>query len=266
MLVVEGVLWSAGGDGAVVCWQGEKGKLFAQLPEPIFCLFADLEGRIWAGTQGGNLYILEKGKKPQLIKMCDRSIFFIESWGNAVVALGLGDGTLCFLNSQGQVLDKIGLGQKSLRCCDGSMGLVGGSDGMVWRLGVEGEVKQVMRANQPSVFCLRAWGQGFVSGGRDALLYGFDDKGEQRVAVKAHQFTIHGLASNNQGGGLLASGSMDKTVKIWGGEDLELLKVLDRGKFASGHTHSVNAVQWVSQRLLASAGDDKVIRLWEIGN
>jgi WD40 repeat protein len=56
-----------------------------------------------------------------------------------------------------------------------------------------------------------------------------------------------------------------------------LLKVVDRLKFPNfGHTHSVNALAWlgevdgldasaVGRRLLASAGDDKTIRIWAVG-
>jgi WD40 repeat protein len=65
---------------------------------------------------------------------------------------------------------------------------------------------------------------------------------------------------------------MDKMVKVWDGRDAKLLKVLDRQKFpGTGHSHSVNALcrlpaleQRGKRRLLASAGDDKIIRLWEI--
>lgn len=32
------------------------GVLFAQLPEPVFCLMEGLEGVIWAGTQGGLVF------------------------------------------------------------------------------------------------------------------------------------------------------------------------------------------------------------------
>jgi WD40 repeat protein len=57
---------------------------------------------------------------------------------------------------------------------------------------------------------------------------------------------------------------MDKTVKIWDINTGALLKVIDREKYPSrGHSHSVNALCWVGS-LLASAGDDKIIRIWEV--
>ena len=103
------------------------------------------------------------------------------------------------------------------------------------------------------------------------------EDGQLRQEVKAHLFTIHALAGSELG--WLASGSMDKTVKIWDRNTGELLKVIDREKYPSrGHSHSVNALCWLAlaksgpnanletglRRLLASAGDDKIIRVWEV--
>jgi len=88
------------------------------------------------------------------------------------------------------------------------------------------------------------------------------EDGGLKQEVKAHLFTIHALAVSELG--WLASGSMDKTVKVWDRNNGALLKVIDREKYPSrGHSHSVNALCWVG-RLLASAGDDKIIRIWEV--
>ena len=165
-----------------------------------------------------------------------------------------------------------------LRCCLGERGLIGGSDGLIWRLDSRGDILKRWEANSPSVFCLAEDSQGdIVSGGRDALLMWMGEDGELRQEVKAHLFTIHALAGSDLG--WLASGSMDKTVKIWDRNTGELLKVIDREKYPSrGHSHSVNALCWLApaqsgpnanletglRRLLASAGDDKIIRVWEV--
>jgi WD40 repeat protein len=83
-------------------------------------------------------------------------------------------------------------------------------------------------------------------------------------------YTIHALVG--YGDGVMVSGSMDKMVKVWDGRSAELLKVLDQQKFpGTGHSHAVNALCQLplpkdsgSRRLLASAGDDKSIRIWEL--
>lgn len=270
------VIVSAGGDGAVVKWDLDEtgpvrmnpepsvaGVLFAQLPEPVFCLMEGLEGVIWAGTQGGLVFKLVSGEAPRMIKLGTSSVFFISRWMDGKIAVGLGSGELVFLDDELQLLDRVSLGKKSLRCCLGDRGLIGGSDGLIWRLDAQGNILAGWEANSPSVFCLAEDSQGdIVSGGRDALLMWMGEDGGLKQEVKAHLFTIHALAGSELG--WLASGSMDKTVKIWDRNTGELLKVIDREKYPSrGHSHSVNALCWVG-RLLASAGDDKIIRIWEV--
>lgn len=283
---------SAGGDGAVVKWDldsanlpGEivadsglldtngqarmnpepsvEGVLFAQLPEPVFCLMEGFDGVIWAGTQGGLVFKLVAGASASMLKLGTSSVFFISRWIDGKIAVGLGSGELVFLNDQMHLLDRKSLGKKSLRCCMGERGLIGGSDGLIWRLDARADILKRWEANNPSVFCLAEDSQGdIVSGGRDALLMWMGEDGELKQEVKAHLFTIHALAGSELG--WLASGSMDKTVKIWDRNSGALLKVIDREKYPSrGHSHSVNALCWVG-RLLASAGDDKTIRVWEV--
>jgi WD40 repeat protein len=239
------------------------GVLFAQLPEPVFCLMEGLDGVIWAGTQGGLVFKLVSGEAPRMIKLGTSSVFFISRWMDGRIAVGLGSGELVFLDDELQLLDRKSLGKKSLRCCLGDRGLIGGSDGLIWRLDAQGDILKRWDANSPSVFCLAEDFQGdIVSGGRDALLMWMGEEGGLKQEVKAHLFTIHALAGSDLG--WLASGSMDKTVKIWDRNSGALLKVIDREKYPSrGHSHSVNALCWVG-RLLASAGDDKIIRIWEV--
>jgi WD40 repeat protein len=270
------VIVSAGGDGAVVKWDLDEngpvrmnpepsvaGVLFAQLPEPVFCLMEGLEGVIWAGTQGGLVFKLVSGEAPRMIKLGTSSVFFISRWMDGKIAVGLGSGELVFLDDELQLLDRKSLGKKSLRCCLGDRGLIGGSDGLIWRLDSQGDILKRWDANSPSVFCLAEDSEGdIVSGGRDALLMWMGEDGGLQQEIKAHLFTIHALAGSDLG--WLASGSMDKTVKIWDRNSGALLKVIDREKYPSrGHSHSVNALCWVG-RLLASAGDDKIIRIWEV--
>ena len=270
------VIVSAGGDGAVVKWDLDEtgpvrmnpepsvaGVLFAQLPEPVFCLMEGLDGVIWAGTQGGLVFKLVSGEAPRMIKLGTSSVFFISRWMDGRIAVGLGSGELVFLDDELQLLDRKSLGKKSLRCCLGDRGLIGGSDGLIWRLDAQGNILKRWDANSPSVFCLAEDSQGdIVSGGRDALLMWMGEDGGLKQEVKAHLFTIHALAGSELG--WLATGSMDKTVKVWDRNNGALLKVIDREKYPSrGHSHSVNALCWVG-RLLASAGDDKIIRIWEV--
>ena len=79
----ERCLLSAGGDGALVKWdlagiQSQvpvTGKLYAQLPEPVFCAMLAENGVIWAGTQGGCLFLLTPGMAPKMLKLATRAYF-----------------------------------------------------------------------------------------------------------------------------------------------------------------------------------------------
>lgn len=56
----------------------------------------------------------------------------------------------------------------------------------------------------------------------------------------------------------LASGSLDKTVRIWNLRTRETVQVL------RGHESEVNGLALISPRLLASAGQDQTIKLWDL--
>jgi WD40 repeat protein len=149
-------------------------------------------------------------------------------------------------------------------------------------------------ANEPSVFGVSAINNSsLISVGRDAHVRLFQDS-QLISAVPAHLGTIHGL-SKHPVLPWFATGSMDKSIKLWQweiGSDLsasmQLIKVINRDKFAGevGHTHSVNSVLWISEEgkkclrekqnaknfaqdparvhWLLSVGDDRQGILWSI--
>ncbi len=61
-------------------------------------------------------------------------------------------------------------------------------------------------------------------------------------------------------GRYLASGSSDKTIKIWEVATGKVLRTL------TGHSHSVNSVVYSPDgRYLASGSGDKTIKIWRVG-
>ena len=61
-----------------------------------------------------------------------------------------------------------------------------------------------------------------------------------------------------------ATGSRDKTIKIWNADNFELLLRIDNAK-NKGHTQSVNKLLWSDfNNYLVSTGDDKAIMVWKI--
>lgn len=58
---------------------------------------------------------------------------------------------------------------------------------------------------------------------------------------------------------------MDKTIKLWEAENMDLLKVIDYQKNES-HQSSVNKILWIDRKRFISCSDDKKIILFEINN
>jgi WD40 repeat protein len=57
---------------------------------------------------------------------------------------------------------------------------------------------------------------------------------------------------------LIATASRDKQIYLWDVRSGKRLLTL------AGHQRSVNALQWVDEGVLASAGDDGVIKVWHL--
>jgi WD40 repeat protein len=97
-----------------------------------------------------------------------------------------------------------------------------------------------------------------ISDNSDAgLLYFFDIK-KRKIAyeLSAHNKMISSL-SVSQDGNLLASGSIDKTVKIWDIKSKKLLKVFN------GHTEEIVSISFsMDGSLLASSSYDNTLRIW----
>ena len=82
--------------------------------------------------------------------------------------------------------------------------------------------------------------------------------------VVAHMFTINHLIFSPDAR-LLATCSMDKSIKLWDAATGQLLRVVDRARHA-GHGTSVNKLFWPgSQNRLVSCSDDRSLAVWQVG-
>ena len=91
----------------------------------------------------------------------------------------------------------------------------------------------------------------------------YSDDGDWRGEVSGHTSTVRSLAFKPNSY-LLASGSNDKTIRIWDVGDINNLRHV---RTLRGHTEGVSSVAWSPDgRTLASASHDGTVRLWNPNN
>lgn len=111
-----------------------------------------------------------------------------------------------------------------------------------------------------------------ASAGEDRTVRIWDPAtGQQRILLKGHRGAVYSVCSLTIAGqNLLASASEDRTIRIWDpvtGQQRTVLKGHRRmddlvAGFHGGATRAVCPVSVAGQDLLASAGDDKTVRIW----
>ncbi len=271
---------SGSGDGWIVDWEEaapETGKLIAQSDRQVFSLLAIPEQElILAGNMEGylNWADLRNAEASKKILMHPGGIFGLARSGDYFYALG-GDGVLSKWDLlRRRVVESLRLSPKSLRSFsfhpDNSTLAIGASDGNIYFVDEKEFVltNVIKDAHEKSVFSLAFSydGSKLLSGGRDALLkrwHFHQNKPKLEETINAHWFTINAIALHPKGH-IFATASRDKTIKIWDSKTLEVLKVFE-GVRDGGHVNSVNTLLWIAGgKLLASAGDDRTIILWEL--
>ena len=232
-----------------------------------------------AGLQNGSLFALDLADRSILrsVQLSNQGIFSLAliNEGQNILAAS-GEGFIYMLNTKDQSLvQSLNLSNKAIRSLQispcGRFVIAGCSDHKLYFLKVEDKLllQQVIEAHDNSVFTA-TYKEGYVllSGGRDAMLKQWTWSHEEKEwqiddSIPAHNYTVNKIALNPSRR-LFATGSRDKTIKIWQTKPIELLKVINPEKFPNGHTHSINTLHWLDDSTLLSAGDDKKIISWKI--
>ena len=267
-----GGFFSASGDGMVVHWPygASDGKLIASIPGHVYALAFDAKNNLlFAGSSVGELFVIafiqSQVASVRRFEAHQKGLFTIHLLSDGFITGG-GDGKLLQWNLDGRIERVIEVCETSIRAIirdQQGQWWVGSSDFQVRVFQPDFTLKTILSGHTQSVFALCGIDSGkVISGGRDATLRVWNGEGPAQATIAAHNLHIHSIKLNAHRP-IIASGSMDKTVKIWDASSLELLKVLEASKLVF-HRSSVNTLLWLDERLLVSAGDDRTIYLTEI--
>ena len=102
-----------------------------------------------------------------------------------------------------------------------------------------------------------------LSGGWDGHLKLWNQDRELEKSIPAHNYAIYSIVFSPDKK-LLATGSRDKTIKIWNAINPEFPRSITFENLG-GHQYSVNRLIWNEKsNSLISASDDKKIMIWSI--
>ncbi|MEN9958777.1 MAG: hypothetical protein RLZZ474_1021 [Bacteroidota bacterium] len=267
------VFYSAGSDGWVVQWNLHKpdlGQVVAQISGSIYAMVYDAKtGILWVGQnfEGVHGILVADQTRVFSIQLPQLAIYSLAIM-DGHVWVGHQDGLITVIDQQAQAIKKrIKSGETNIRCfcpLPNAEMAIGSSDGYIRIFKADFSLHKAWLAHTNSVFSIIYHSEGLFSVGRDAHIRKWNLTGEALLeGVPAHIYSINTVVVSPDGQ-YLATGSMDKTIKIWDTTSLKLLKVLDFARYG-GHKNSINRLIWSTyQDFLVSGSDDKNISVWKI--
>lgn len=270
----EDTFLSASGDGYIVEWfDPERGIPLAKVNHSVYSIeHLKEKNRLWIGENFEGIHLIDTALKKDIafLKLGKAAIFSIKSYRNDTF-VGDRAGVIHVVDQETlQVKHQIKTTDRSARAMaiqpDNRELAVGFSDHKIRIFDLDSfSLKYEINAHKNSVFTLAYHDQTLISSGRDAYIKTWDSQNEYRQTgqVPAHNYAINHILPL-EGTSLMASCSMDKSIKLWNIDDLELLKVINNRKFPS-HGTSINKLWWdVKREKLFSVSDDRTISEWNL--
>ncbi len=261
--------YSSGGDGMVVEWTRGKndGELLVKVPNSVYSL-ACADGFLAIGHNYDGIHWVDIKTKKEVknIHLGESAIFDIKI-KDGFIYVGMGSGELVVIaiadfsirfrkHFSTQRIRKIIFHNNQI--------ILASSDNQIKVLDDKFEVVKNWNAHTNSVTSLAIANGKLLSVGRDAHVKFWDINDEFSLfhQIPAHLYAINDLSfSPNKK--YFATCSIDKTIKIWGAEKMQLLKVIDKQRMA-GHGTSVNKIFWINNHQFVSCSDDRTLSVWDI--
>lgn len=257
---------SAGGDGFIAMWnypENNDAVLYANVQEPVYALGV-YNQQLIAGGHSGSMYVFDSNASVRSIAAHTRGIYAFLQVEDKLISAG-GDGRIALWDKEFQLMHSLAVSGKSVRSlvADEKFVFVGCSDGMMHCLDFDLNILHSWQAHERAVFGMSINASGnIVSGGLDAKLKIWSRQGDLLQSVDSHLLHVHAVVASPSKQ-WLSTGSMDKSLKIWNPETLELLKVIDKSK-GNAHKSSVNAICWLNDDVLVTGSDDKELMVWKV--
>ena len=137
-----------------------------------------------------------------------------------------------------------------------------GSEGRIWELNSDLEIRSSHNLGTQSWFKIGITDDWVFAVGRDAKLHRWNKLFLDETVQDAHWYSIHALAISPNGR-IVATGSMDKTIRFWDVKTLEILGTI-KTENEYGHRSSVNEILWLNDSQIISVSDDASVRCWKL--
>jgi len=270
-------LISAAGDGAVIAWNIDKHsthKVLTSVKEVIFSMIKTSKKGIYLlGTMSGVIYLFDRNTNTTEKKV-------VAHKNGVFDMLFINDNTLASIGADGELktwdystfnpIHSVQLSETKLRSFD-----IDKSSGHLAIGSIQGVVTIVDVKNLKTVIRFKGHDRGIylvkyhphkkmlITGCIEGVInfWKTADNYKHIYSRPAHQSSIYGF-DYHKWDDIYVTVSKDKTIKIW---DPSFYKPKTIDRFTSkGHSHSVNAVKWLLNGVLATAGDDRKIKLWDV--
>lgn len=270
-------LISAGGDGTVIAWNIDKHsthKVLTSIKEVIFSMIKTPDKSVYLlGTMSGNIYRFDRdnGTNDKMVIAHQNGVFdmlFIDD--NKLASIGA-DGVLKTWDYPSfNPIHSVQLSDNKLRSFDLNKTLghlaIGSIQGVVTIVDIK-NLKTVLRfkGHDRGIYLVKyhPHKKMLITGCIDGILNFWNTQDNYKHIYKrpAHQSSIYGF-DHHKWDDMYVTVSKDKSIKIWD-PSFYMPTTIDRFS-GKGHIHSINAVVWLLNGVLATAGDDRKIMLWDV--
>lgn len=267
------ILYSAGNDKGIVEWDLTEMKfkrILCAVPASVYCLkIIPRTNWIAAGMRNGELFIIQR-TEPELVaklKVEKGAIFDVQFLApkNEIIAIGEEGKAYVWSLDTFQLLYTFQVSKDRVRTMavstEGKFIAFGDKQGWVYIHDAQ-DFHQITteRIHDMAIASMLFDKDYLYTGGRDARMYKLKFPVlKKENELTPHFFTVYGIAGLSNG---LITVSRDKTIKVWD-KDFRLLKNISRDKGVDSHHLSINSMAYDGVlKLLCTAGDDKLIKVW----